>query len=122
MVINFPKLSPSMTKGRVTKWYVRPGMEVRMTELLFEVETDELTEEKKTFLVDVEAHDEGVLSKVFHSSDEILSVGSPIGILCEDLRDVDAFKELNPADVSSYSGRGFLWQAYVRGGEGGCKC
>jgi hypothetical protein len=93
-------------------------MEVRMTELLFEVETDELTEEKKvgargvgricqnkvlfftplflvmrqTVLVDVEAHDEGVLSKVFHSSDEILSVGSPIGILCEDLRDVDAFK------------------------------
>ena len=55
--IKMPALSPTMTEGRLSKWLVSEGDEVRSGDLLAEIETDKAT-------MEVEAVDEGVVSKI----------------------------------------------------------
>ena len=55
--IKMPALSPTMTEGRLSKWLVSEGDEVRSGDLLAEIETDKAT-------MEVEAVDEGVVSEI----------------------------------------------------------
>ena len=55
--IKMPALSPTMTEGRLSKWLVSEGDEVRSGDLLAEIGTDKAT-------MEVEAVDEGVVSEI----------------------------------------------------------
>lgn len=45
IVIPMPQLSPHMSSGRITKWLKKAGDEISTYDVLFEVETDSLSEE-----------------------------------------------------------------------------
>jgi pyruvate dehydrogenase E2 component (dihydrolipoamide acetyltransferase) len=55
--ILMPALSPTMTEGKLAKWLKKEGDQVRAGDVIAEIETDKAT-------MEVEAVDEGVLSKI----------------------------------------------------------
>ena len=55
--ILMPALSPTMEEGRLAKWHVREGDEVRTGDVIAEIETDKAT-------MEVEAADEGTLARI----------------------------------------------------------
>ena len=52
-----PALSPTMTEGALTKWFVKVGDQVKAGDLIAEIETDKAT-------MEVEAVDEGTITKL----------------------------------------------------------
>jgi pyruvate dehydrogenase E1 component beta subunit len=55
--ILMPALSPTMTEGRLAKWHIKPGDNIRSGDVIAEIETDKAT-------MEVEAVDEGVVSAI----------------------------------------------------------
>jgi len=55
--ITMPALSPTMTEGKLAKWLKKEGDQIKAGEVIAEIETDKAT-------MEVEAVDEGVLSKI----------------------------------------------------------
>ena len=53
--IKMPALSPTMTEGRLSRWLVKVGDELRSGDLIAEIETDKAT-------MEVEVVDEGVVT------------------------------------------------------------
>ena len=55
--ILMPQLSPTMETGKLAKWHVKEGDEVRSGDIIAEIETDKAT-------MEVEAVDEGRIGKL----------------------------------------------------------
>ena len=72
-----PKLSDTMTEGTVVRWLKKEGEEVEIGDIIAEIETDKAT-------MEMEAFDEGVLSKISVPEGGKAPVGSAIAILLED--------------------------------------
>ncbi|MBW8910435.1 MAG: 2-oxo acid dehydrogenase subunit E2, partial [Sphingomonas sp.] len=74
MTVHFkmPALSPTMEKGSIAKWLVKPGDVVKAGDLLVEIETDKAT-------MEVEAVDEGILVEILIAEGtEDVPVGTPL--------------------------------------------
>lgn len=73
--ILMPQLSPTMETGKLAKWHVKEGDEVRSGDIIAEIETDKAT-------MEVEAVDEGRIGKllVAEGTDQV-PVNQPIAIL-----------------------------------------
>jgi len=56
-IITMPALSPTMTEGKLSKWLVREGDNVRSGDVIAEIETDKA-------VMEVEALDDGVLARI----------------------------------------------------------
>lgn len=69
-----PKLGLTMTEGTIAKWHKTEGEPVKAGELLYEVETDKLTNE-------IEAKEEGILRKIIVAEGESASCLEPIAIM-----------------------------------------
>jgi pyruvate dehydrogenase E1 component beta subunit len=70
-----PALSPTMTEGKIARWLKSEGEPVRAGDVLAEIETDKAT-------MEVEAIDEGVLSKiVIPEGTEHVAVNTPIAVI-----------------------------------------
>src|SRR5580658_9028577 len=70
-----PALSPTMTEGKIARWVKNEGEAVRAGDVLAEIETDKAT-------MEVEAVDEGVLSKiVIPEGTEHVAVNTPIALI-----------------------------------------
>lgn len=79
-----PKLGLTMVEGKVSKWHKEEGDEVKKGDLLFEVETDKITNR-------VEADQDGTLRKVFVQEGESTGVSEPVAIVAgkdEDISDL----------------------------------
>lgn len=74
VIIDMPKLSDTMTVGRLIKWLKNEGDSVEPGDSLAEVETDKAT-------MEVENFDEGVLLKQFVKEDEEVPIGAPIAAI-----------------------------------------
>jgi pyruvate dehydrogenase E2 component (dihydrolipoamide acetyltransferase) len=73
--ILMPALSPTMTEGKLAKWLKKEGDTVKAGDVIAEIETDKAT-------MEVEAVDEGVLSKiVVAEGTEGVAVNSVIAVL-----------------------------------------
>ena len=73
--ILMPALSPTMTSGKLAKWLKQPGDAVKSGDVLAEIETDKAT-------MEVEAVDEGVLSKILvPEGTEGVAVNTVIAVL-----------------------------------------
>jgi len=85
--ILMPALSPTMTEGKLAKWLVKEGDEVKAGDLIAEIETDKAT-------MEVEAVDEGKVGRiVVEEGAEGVAVNSVIAILVgegEDAPEADA--------------------------------
>ena len=76
--IKMPALSPTMTEGRLSRWLVKVGDELRSGDLIAEIETDKAT-------MEVEAVDEGVVTELLVSEgQENVAVGAVIARLAGD--------------------------------------
>lgn len=82
--ILMPALSPTMEEGTLAKWLVKEGDLVTSGDVIAEIETDKAT-------MEVEAVDEGVLSKILVAEcTEGVKVNAAIAILLEEGEDPDA--------------------------------
>src|ERR1700760_3208842 len=76
--ILMPALSPTMTEGKLTKWHVKVGDEVKSGQVICEIETDKAT-------MEVEAVDEGKVGQiVVEEGAEGVKVNAVIAILLEE--------------------------------------
>jgi pyruvate dehydrogenase E2 component (dihydrolipoamide acetyltransferase) len=73
--ILMPALSPTMEKGKLSKWLKKEGDKVKSGDVLAEIETDKAT-------MEVEAIDEGVLAKILVAEGtEDVAVNAPIAVI-----------------------------------------
>ena len=76
--IKMPALSPTMTEGRLSRWLVKTGDEVKSGDVIAEIETDKAT-------MEVETVDEGVVGEItVAEGSEGVAVGAVIARLLED--------------------------------------
>jgi len=88
--ILMPALSPTMEEGKLTKWLVKEGDEVKSGDILAEIETDKAT-------MEFEAVDEGTIGKILvPEGTEGVKVNVPIATLIGEGEDASA-----PVDISS---------------------
>jgi pyruvate dehydrogenase E1 component beta subunit len=86
-----PALSPTMTEGKIARWLKSEGEPVRAGDVLAEIETDKAT-------MEVEAIDEGVLSKiVIPEGTEHVAVNTPIAVIAGNGEEVGATETFAPA-------------------------
>ncbi|PIZ31246.1 MAG: pyruvate dehydrogenase complex dihydrolipoamide acetyltransferase [Alphaproteobacteria bacterium CG_4_10_14_0_8_um_filter_53_9] len=78
-----PQLSPTMTEGRLAKWLKAPGDELRVGDVMAEVETDKAT-------MEVEATGDGILHLVIGEVGADLAVGTPIAVIARKGEEVPA--------------------------------
>jgi pyruvate dehydrogenase E1 component beta subunit len=78
MQILMPALSPTMEEGKLAKWLVKEGDDVRSGDILAEIETDKAT-------IEFEAVDEGKIGKLLVAEGtEGVKVNQPIAELLQD--------------------------------------
>ena len=76
--ILMPALSPTMEEGKLAKWLVKEGDEVKSGDILAEIETDKAT-------MEFEAVDEGRIGKILvPEGAEGVKVNQPIAVLLEE--------------------------------------
>ena len=86
-VLNMPNLSPTMSKGTITKWYKKEGDSYIAGDVLCDVETDKAT-------VGFEMVDSGVLAKIIApTGSKDIPLGAPVAVVVDDAKDVAAFKD-----------------------------
>src|SRR5215470_14536406 len=90
--ILMPALSPTMEEGKLAKWLVKEGDEVRSGDILAEIETDKAT-------MEFEAVDEGRIGKLLvPEGAEGIKVNQPIATL---IADGDGEAPGAPLDITS---------------------
>lgn len=81
--ITMPRLSDTMEKGTIIKWYVAEGDEVSAGDILADVETDKATMEMQSF-------DDGHMGTISVAEGMPVDVGTVVAVLLEDGEDVSA--------------------------------
>lgn len=104
--IIMPRLAPRMEYGRVAQWLVSEGDEIKPLQVFMLIETDDLTEDGSSYLLEIESHEGGVLRRILRpAGTDTITVDTPLAVF----EDPD-WQEGEPA-------RGdFLWQAYAKKG------
>ena len=91
--IRMPALSPTMEEGKLARWLVKEGDEVRSGDILAEIETDKAT-------MEFEAVDEGrIVSITVPAGDADVKVGTVIATLAGDDEDAGAAEAAPAAPV-----------------------
>jgi pyruvate dehydrogenase E1 component beta subunit len=107
--ILMPALSPTMEEGKLAKWLVQEGQQVKPGDIIAEIETDKAT-------MEVEAVDEGKVSKLLIAAGtEGVKVNTPIAVL--DGGDGRGAAAPTPRPVAASSARSP--EPAVPSGEGG---
>ena len=89
-VLEMPNLSPTMSKGTITKWYKKEGDSFSAGDVLCDIETDKAT-------VGFEMVDSGVLAKIIVlTGTKDVPLGAPVAVVVEEAKDVAAFKDFVP--------------------------
>lgn len=92
--ILMPALSPTMTEGKLAKWFIKEGDTVAAGDLLAEIETDKAT-------MEFEAVEDGVLEKIaIPEGTEGVAVNTPIAYLLEEGEDASAIEVSAPAKAN----------------------
>jgi pyruvate dehydrogenase E2 component (dihydrolipoamide acetyltransferase) len=69
-----PRLSDTMTEGRIGRWLKRPGDEVEVGEILIEIDGDKAT-------IELESDSAGVLQEIRSDDGDTVAVGTVIGVV-----------------------------------------
>lgn len=88
--LNFPALSPTMTKGILVSWAKKEGDAINPGDMLGEIETDKS-------VMAFEASEEGYLAKILvPAGTPNIPVGTEIAIIVENKEDLGKFKDYTP--------------------------
>ena len=98
-IVTMPALSPTMTEGKLSKWLVQEGDDVRSGDVIAEIETDKA-------VMEVEALDDGKITTiVIAEGTESVAVGTTIAEILGDGEDSalssSGAKEAAPASTAS---------------------
>jgi pyruvate dehydrogenase E2 component (dihydrolipoamide acetyltransferase) len=94
-IIQMPTLSSTMERGKVVKWCVQEGAQVKEGEILFEVETDKAN-------VEVESTATGFLRKILVSVGTEVPVQTALAVVTGTMEeDVASISEASAAQVST---------------------
>ena len=85
MKVIMPKLGMRVEDIALVKWYKKEGDAVERGEPLFAVETEKIAK-------DVEAPSSGILSKILVGEGETVPIGTTVGIISEEMREISAEK------------------------------
>ena len=80
-VVVMPKLGLSMEEGTIVKWLKNEGDPVEVEDLLFEVETDKMSNE-------IEADTAGILRKILVPEGETVECTVPVAIIADADEDI----------------------------------
>ncbi len=78
-----PQLGETVTEGTITRWLKRPGDEIAVDDVLFEVSTDKVDTEVPS------AH-AGVLREILVPEGETVPIGTPLAVIGDDADGSDA--------------------------------
>ncbi|OPZ07748.1 MAG: Dihydrolipoyllysine-residue acetyltransferase component of pyruvate dehydrogenase complex [candidate division BRC1 bacterium ADurb.BinA292] len=95
--ILMPQAGQSMEEGTIVKWRVAPGDQVKVGDILFDVETDKS-------VVEVEATDAGRLARILVPEGATVPVKRPVAYLAEHDADVDAWLKAEGAASGAPAG------------------
>ncbi len=95
--IVMPKFGLTMTEGLITAWHRQPGQAVRAGEILFEVETDKVTNE-------VDAPADGVLVEILFPEGAVVPVGEPIARMTGGATPADPVPSASVAEAHTVAG------------------
>lgn len=88
-----PKVSPTMTHGRLAEWKVAEGDAIAEGDVIAEVETDKAT-------MPIESKDDGFMARILVESDTPdIPLGKLLAIIVEEEGDVAAFKNFVDGEV-----------------------
>lgn len=87
IIIEMPKLSDTMSEGKILTWTKQEGDAVEAGEVLAEIESDKAN-------MEMEAYDSGYLRRLIVPAGESAPVGAPIAIVTEE-KDEDISNALN---------------------------
>ena len=79
-IIEMPKLSATMEKGKVVKWFKEEGDDLEKGEILFEVETDKAN-------VEVECYASGFLRKILIEPGIEVPINTPIAVIADTMEE-----------------------------------
>lgn len=128
-ILRMPSLSPSMTKGFITKYYKKdPGDLIPCYNLFADIEVQSLlkTDLDRTIQLELELQDDLYLAKIFQEVNCPLSIGAPLALFCDEYQDVEIAKDLK-SENSEFTIQGknvinVVWQAYVKSKSDSIHC
>ena len=95
MKVLMPQLGETVTEGTVSKWHKKIGDNVKIGEVLFEIETDKTS-------MEIPATSDGKLSKIHVTEGETSSVGATVAIIIgnneEDEKETEQSEPTKEAD------------------------
>ena len=94
--LKMPKLSDTMTEGKIAKWKKAEGDSVAYGEEIAEIETDKAT-------MAWEASGEGIVHKIYVAEDESALLGTPLMLILEEGEEPPADADNPPGPESSSS-------------------
>lgn len=71
---NFPDLGEGLEEGTIMEWYVEIGQQVKMGDLLVQMETDKV-------VADIPSPKDGIIGQLFGDVGDVIKVGSPLVII-----------------------------------------
>lgn len=124
-LLRAPSLSPSTVNLKVLRWHARVGETLPPYSLLCDVSTSSLVRIPSNELVDettelhLEVQEEVILAKIYVEIGQVVPVGMPLALLCEDLEDVKTCSTISASDADTLEQQknslvvAALWQAYL---------
>lgn len=85
-----PRLSDTMEEGTLSRWFKREGDLVRKGDVLAEIETDKAA-------MELEAYDEGPLTRILVQEGDTVPIGTPVAIIGEAAGETEAAPKAAPA-------------------------
>lgn len=70
-IFKFPDIGEGIAEGKILKWYVQKGQEIKSGESVVKMETDKV-------VTDIPSPRDGVISAVFGKEGEVINVGDPL--------------------------------------------
>ena len=132
-VVPMPRLSPTNTGGKITKWHIKESGNLMAYELICDIDGDSVTEATTDTLssftpMELEIQEDGIVAKLLYpEGDRLIPCGHPIAILCEEKEEIvealawaDRLVDKDMYEQSDIDMAG--WQAYVKSHDESNSC
>ena len=119
-----------MLSGKVSKWLSSPGKQVKLYDIVAEIDTETLTEEANkvgkfegTTTMLLESQEDVFIQRILVKEGEQVKVGTPLAVVCEFEEDLDSLKDYKVPVDNLYGAGGsevrmLTWQSYLKSDKG----
>jgi len=90
--VTMPKLGMSMKEGKVSKWYKKEADAIKKGEVLFEVETDKITNQ-------IESREAGILFQIVVPEGTVVPVGTILAVLSQEGEQPERIEGIQAGEV-----------------------